>query len=210
MIRVFVADDHPVVRAGLRQFVAGKPSLRLVGEAADGDELVAKLASIDADVLLLDVTMPGAPFPELLHHLQAHYPALRVLVLSVHPEDQYAVRCLRDGAAGYLTKDRSPEELLGAIERVARGEKYVSPSLAQRLAAALAAGDPPVPHEALSRREYQVMCLLGAGKTVTEVAAELTRSPKTVSTHRANILRKMRLRTNADLIRYALQHGLTE
>ncbi len=144
----------------------------------------------------------------MLERLRAEHPHIKVLVLSVHPEEQYAVRALRAGAAGYLTKDHSPEQLIEAIRRVHRGGKYVSPTLAERLATDLAAGGPHAAHELLSHREYDVLCLLGSGRTVKEISAELDLSPKTVSTYRARVLEKMRLAGNADLVRYAARHGL--
>ena len=210
MINVLIADDHPVFRAGLRQILADEPSIAVVGEAADGDEAIAKAAATAVDVVLLDITMPGAPFPNLLRCLKAQRPGLHVLVVSMHPEEQFALRALREGAAGYLTKERSPDELIDAIKQVVAGKKYITASLAERLAAGLHAGGASEPHEALSAREFQILCLLGSGKCVRDIARELSLSPKTVSTHRARILRKMRLQTNADLIRYALQHGLTQ
>jgi two-component system, NarL family, invasion response regulator UvrY len=209
VITVVIADDHPVVRAGLRQIVAAQPDMQLAGEAADGDEVLTVLAATSADVLLLDLTMPGAPFPALLKHVRARYPGLRVLVMSMHPEDQFAGRALREGAAGYLTKERTPQDLVEAIRKVTRGGTYVSPTLAEQLAASLDRGRPAVPHEALSDREYEVLRLIGAGRAVGEIAAQLTISPKTVSTYRARILQKLGLRTNAELIRYALEHQLT-
>ena len=204
MTNVLIADDHGVVRAGLRQILAGAPELNVVGEAADGNELMAKLGATPADVLLLDVTMPGTRFPSLLSDLKARYPALRVLVLSMQPEDQFAERALRDGAAGYLSKERSPQELLQAIRKIVRGGTYVSPSFAEHLAATVGR------HQPLSDREHEVLRLIGAGRTGGEIAAELALSAKTVSTYRTRILRKLGLRTTADLIRYALQHQLTD
>lgn len=201
---VLIADDHGVVRAGLRQILAAEPELNVVGEAADGDELMAQLGATPADVLLLDVTMPGTRFPSLLSDLKARYPALRVLVLSMQPEDQFAERALRDGAAGYLSKERSPQELLQAIRKIVRGGTYVSPSFAEHLAATVGR------HQPLSDREHEVLRLIGAGRTGGEIAAELALSAKTVSTYRTRILRKLGLRTTADLIRYALQHQLTQ
>jgi DNA-binding NarL/FixJ family response regulator len=171
---------------------------------------MAKLGATPADVLLLDVTMPGTRFPTLLADLKARYPALRVLVLSMQPEDQFAERALRDGAAGYLSKERSAQELLEAIRKVVRGGTYISPSFAEHLAAALGARAPAARHAALSDREHEVLRLIGAGKTGGEIAAELALSAKTVSTYRTRILRKLGLRTSADLIRYALQHQLTQ
>lgn len=208
MIRLFIADDHPVVRAGLRGIVDGEPDFEVVGEAYDGGDMLARIGRTPAEVLLLDVSMPGPGFLEVLRGLRQDHPRVAVLVLSVHPEDQYAVRALRAGAAGYLTKDHSPEELVAAIRKVHRGGKYVSPSLAERLAVGLEIGASDSPHEQLSNREYDVLCLLGSGRTVKEIASRLALSPKTVSTYRARVLEKMKLATNADLVRYAAQHGL--
>jgi two-component system, NarL family, invasion response regulator UvrY len=208
MIRLFIADDHPVVRAGLRGIVDGEPDFEVVGEAYDGGDMLARIGRTPAEVLLLDVSMPGPGFLEVLRGLRQDHPRVAVLVLSVHPEDQYAVRALRAGAAGYLTKDHSPEELVAAIRKVHRGGKYVSPSLAERLAVGLEIGANDSPHEQLSNREYDVLCLLGSGRTVKEIASRLALSPKTVSTYRARVLEKMKLATNADLVRYAAQHGL--
>jgi two-component system invasion response regulator UvrY len=209
MIRLLIADDHPVVRQGLRRIVADHPGLEVVGEAVNGDEVLASLPRVPADVVLLDIAMPGPGFLQVLQRLRADHPTVAVLVLSVHPEDQYAVRALRSGAAGYLTKDHSPEQLVEAIRKVHRGGRYVSPTLAERLAADLATtGTQQVRHELLSHREYEVLCLLGSGRTVKEISAELRLSPKTISTYRARLLEKMQATTNADLVRYAAQHGL--
>ena len=208
MIRVFIADDHPVVRAGLRGIIEGEPGLEVVGEAISADDLLGTIGRTPAEVLLLDVSMPGPGFLEVLRDIKRDHSRVAVLVLSVHPEDQYAVRALRSGAAGYLTKDHSPEELVAAIRKVHRGGKYVSPSLAEKLAAGLEIGAAGAAHETLSDREYDVLCLLGSGQTVKEIAGGLGLSPKTVSTYRARILEKMKLATNADLVRYAAQHGL--
>jgi two-component system invasion response regulator UvrY len=209
MIRVAIADDHPLVRNGLRQLLADDSSVTVVGEAGDGDETLALVRSALPDVLLLDITMPGAPFPDLLRHLRGAYPDVRLLVLTMHAEDQFAVRALKEGAAGYLTKERPPAEIVGAIRQVAAGGRYLTPSLAERASAARDARAGLLPHEVVSSREYEVLCMIGAGKSVKQIATELQLSPKTVSTHRARLLRKMRLRTSADLIRYAVQHGLT-
>ena len=208
MIRLLIADDHPVVRAGLRRIIQDAAGLEVVGEVSTGHELIERLPRIPADIVLLDVTMPGPRFLELLQQLRADHPTVAVLVLSVHPEDQYAVRALRAGAAGYLTKDHSPEELTEAIRRVYRGSKYVSAALGERLASDLAAGTREVRHELLSDREYEVLCLLGSGRTVKEIAHSLQLSPKTVSTYRTRVLEKMGAQSNADLVRYAALHGL--
>jgi two-component system, NarL family, invasion response regulator UvrY len=208
MIRVLIADDHPVVREGLRRIIEDEPGMSVAGEATNGDDVLAKVRSVPVDVVLLDISMPGLGFLDVLRRLKEEHPRVRVLVLSMHPEDQYAVRALRAGAAGYLTKDHSPEQLMQAIGKVVRGGKFVSAALAEKLAHDLAAsGDRPA-HDLLSDREYQVLCLLGSGRSVKEVAATLSLSPKTASTYRARVLEKMRLSSNADLVRYAAQHGL--
>lgn len=207
-IRVFIADDHPIVRHGLRRIVEDDSGLSIAGEASNGETLLAALANLAADVVLLDVSMPGSPFLDTLKAVRERHPTIRVLVLSVHPEDQWAVRALRAGASGYLTKDHSPDQLLEAIRRVYRGGKYVSPALAEQLAAQLERGVEHAPHEALSDREFEVMRRLGSGMMVTEIATELAISAKTVSTYRARIMEKMGLATNADLVRYAAKFGL--
>lgn len=208
MIRLLIADDHPLVRAGFHQLLAEEPDIRVVGEAVDGHDLLAQLPTTPADVVVLDVTMPGPGFLPLVARLRAEYPAVRILVVSVHPEGEMALRSLQAGAAGYVDKTRSAAELVAALRKVHAGGSYVTPTLAERLADALAAGRAPHPRDGLSAREDEVLRLLGAGKSNKEVAAMAGVSPKTVSTYRARILRKLRLRTNADLVRYALEHGL--
>lgn len=208
MIRLLVADDHPVVREGLRRILDETPGMRVVGEARDGDEVLEQVGRQPADVLLLDVSMPGPGFLGVLEAVRVREPTLRVLVLSVHPEDQYAVRALRAGAAGYLTKDHSPEALVEAIRKVALGGTYMSAAVAERLARGLRA-DAGVPaHEALSDREYEVLCFLGSGRTVKDIAATLGLSVKTVSTYRSRLLQKMGFEANSDLVRYVATHGL--
>ena len=210
MIRIFIADDHPIVRQGLRRIVESDPGLVISGEAGDAEALLTGLDRHVTDLVLLDVSMPGGPFLETLQRLRAKHPTVRVLVLSVHPEDQWAVRALRAGASGYLTKDHSPDQLLDAIRRVYRGGKYVSPTLAEHLAQQLDAGAQRAgaPHELLSDREFEVMRRLGSGLTVSQIATELAISAKTVSTYRARILEKMAVGTNAELVRYAARYGL--
>ncbi len=208
MIRLIIADDHPLVRAGVHQLVVEEPDIRVVGEAVDGHDLLARLPSTPADVVILDVTMPGPGFLPLLARLRAEHPALRVLVVSVHPEGNMALGALQAGAAGYVNKTRTGAELVAAIRKVHAGGTYVTPSLAERIAAELTAGHVPRPRDGLSVREHEVLRLLGAGKSNKEVAAMAGVSPKTISTYRARILRKLRLRTNADLVRYALEHAL--
>ena len=207
-IRIFIADDHPIVRQGLRRIVEADAGLVVSGEAGDAAGLFGALKGLATDLVLLDVSMPGAAFLETLRDLRARHPTIRVLALSVHPEDQWAVRALKAGAAGYLTKDHSPEQLLEAIRRVYRGGKYVSPTLAEQLAQHLDGGGQRAPHELLSDREFEVMRRLGNGLTVTQIAGELALSTKTVSTYRKRILEKMAVATNADLVRYASRYGL--
>jgi len=207
-IRIFIADDHPIVRQGLRRIVEEDPGMAIAGEAGDAAAVLAALQSTAADLVLLDVSMPGGPFLETLKELRTRHPTVRVLALSVHPEDQWAVRALRAGASGYLTKDHSPDQLLEAIRRVYRGGKYVSPTLAERLAEQLDGGAERAPHELLSDREFEVMRRLGNGLTITQIASELGLSAKTVSTYRARILEKMAVESNADLVRYAARYGL--
>ena len=209
MIRVVIADDHPLVRAGLRQVLADEPAIEVVGEAADGDETVAVLRATEPDVVLLDIRMPGAPFPGLLRLLRSAFPRIEVLIVTMHGEDQFAVRALKEGAAGYLTKQQPPEEVISAIKQIAGGGRYLTAAVAERAAAALDGNAPRLPHERVSRREYEVLCMIGLGKSVKQIATELGVSPKTVSTHRARLLRKMHLKTSAELIRYVLQYGLT-
>ena len=207
-IRIFIADDHPIVRQGLRRIVEEDPGMAIAGEAGDAATVLSTLQSTAVDLVLLDVSMPGGPFLETLKELRTRYPTVRVLALSVHPEDQWAVRALRAGASGYLTKDHSPDQLLEAIRRVYRGGKYVSPTLAERLAEQLDGGGERAPHELLSDREFEVMRRLGNGLTITQIASELALSAKTVSTYRARILEKMAVESNADLVRYAARYGL--
>lgn len=208
MIRIVLADDHPVVRQGLHRVLEEREDIKVVAEVGTADELTTKLRDTPADVVLLDVAMPGPGVLEILRQLKATHPSLRCLVLSMYAEEQYAVRALKAGAAGYLTKDRPPEELIAAVQKVCRGGVHVSPTLAERLARGLAAGSERSPHEALSDREFEVLKQIAAGDSVKAIGARLGLSPKTVSTYRARILEKLGLKTNADLVRYALEHRL--
>jgi DNA-binding NarL/FixJ family response regulator len=210
MIRVLIADDHAIVRDGLRRLLAEASDMRVSGEAATGDDAVALLDTARSDVVLLDISMPGRGFLDLLRDVRERHPRTRVVVLSAHAEDEYAIRALRAGAAGYVTKDRSSQDLLAAIRKAHAGGRYVSPTLAERLAAGLTVDAGTPPHEALSDREYQVLQLLGAGLSAKEIAARLGLSAKTVSTYRQRILEKLELKTTADLIRYAVQRKLAE
>jgi len=208
MIRVLIADDHAVVRQGLKQIVSENPDMTVAGEAANGHEVLDFARRHDCDLVLLDLAMPGKDGLDTLKELKLVRPHLPVLVLSVYPEEQYAVRLLRAGAAGYLTKESAPEELVAAIRKVSRGGRYVSEALAEQLAVLLGSGTDRPPHEALSDREFRVMVMLASGKTASEVADELCLSVKTISTYRSRALRKMNMRNNAELSFYAVKHGL--
>lgn len=210
MIRILVADDHAVVREGVKRIVADTSDLVVATEASQSQEVLSKVAARTCDVVLLDISMPGRSGLEILQQLKRAHPALPVLVFSVHPENQYALRAFKAGASGYLTKDSIPEELVTAIRKVVRGGRYVSPSLAEHLVLEVTTGFDKPPHASLSDREYQVLCLLASGKTVTEIGHELALSVKTVSTHRSRILAKMRMKTNAELMHYAIRHRLVE
>ncbi len=207
MIKVLIVDDHTIVRDGLKQILAETTDIVVADEAQDGQEAIRKARQDDYDVVLLDVAMPGADGLSVMRVIKQEKPSLTVLVLSMYPEEQYAVRFLKAGAAGYLTKESASDELIRAIRRVAQGGKYVSRSLAEKLAVALAAGADRPPHELLSDREYQVMRLIASGKAVGEIATELSLSVKTVSTYRARILEKMKMNNNAEIVRYAIGQG---
>jgi len=208
MIRIAIADDHPIVREGLRRIATEGADISVTGEAATAAALFTLLDSVPVDVVLLDVSMPGSAFVETLRALREKYPTVRVMVLSVHPEDQWALRALRAGAAGYLTKDHSPEQLVDAIRRVAHGGRYVSPALAEKLAASIDNSLAHAPHERLSDREFEVLRSLGSGMAVKDVATQLAVSAKTVSTYRTRLLEKMGLSSNADLVKYVIERGL--
>lgn len=210
MIKIFIADDHAIVREGLKQIVAETTDMAVTDEADTGHEVLEKVSENDYDVLVLDITMPGLNGLDALKQLRTQRPDLPVLVLSIHPEEQYAVRVLKAGASGYLTKESAPDELISAIRKVSMGGKYVTPSLAEKLASDLVADGKKPLHETLSDREYQVLCMIASGKTVTEIAEELFLSEKTISTYRSRILEKMKMKTNAELIHYAIKHGLVE
>jgi len=208
VIRILIADDHAIVRAGLKQILEGIPDMILADEAANGHELLEKVRRNHYDVIVLDITMPGGGGIEVLNRLKEEQPKLPVLALSIHPEDQYGKRMLKAGASGYLSKESAPAELVTAIRKVYSGGLYVSPHLAEKLAADLAARATGPLHEELSDREYQVMIMIGNGATITDIAAELNLSAKTVSTYRSRILEKMKMRSNAELTRYIVTNQL--
>jgi two-component system, NarL family, invasion response regulator UvrY len=208
VIRILVADDHGVVRKGLKQIVTDSPEMTIAGEAGTGQEALELARSGSFDLVILDIAMPGRSGLDILRELRAEAPSLKVIILSMYPEEQYAIRSLRDGASAYLTKGTSPEELILAIRTVASGKKYITPSVADRLATYVEDGSQRLPHDALSDREMQILVLIGSGKQVSDIAEELNLSIKTVSTYRSRILLKMSMETNAQLIRYSIQHGL--
>jgi len=208
-LRVLIADDHPVVRQGLKQMLAAEPDLAVVGEAKNGQEVIELSRDHAWDVAIVDYNMPGKAGIELIKELRQRFPERPVLVLSMYPEDRYAVRALKAGAAGYLTKESAPEELVTAIRKVARGGRFVTPAVGERLAQELAGGDRSL-HEKLSDREFQIMWMIASGKTVGDIAQQFFLSPNTVSTYRKRILRKLSLNNNAELMRYALLHDLVD
>ncbi len=210
MIRVLVADDHGVVREGIKRILADTPDLCVAGEADNGREAYAKVATQAWDVVLLDLSMPGKSGLEVLHDLKRLRPQLPVLVFSMHTGGQYAMRAFKAGALGYLPKDCLPQELVAALRKVVHGGRYVSPSLAEQLVFEVTRKSDQPLYTDLSDREYQVLCLLAAGNTVSDIAQELALSVKTISTYRARILEKLHLKTTAELIRYAILHELVD
>lgn len=208
MIRVLAVDDHQIVREGVKRLLAESPDIRVIAEARSGAEALAQLAREPADVVLLDVAMPGTSFVETLRELRERHPKSRVIVLSGHAEEEYAVRALKAGASGYVTKEHSSEELIAAIRKAHAGGTYVSASLAEQLARSVGGRTDGPAHEALSDRELEVLRLLGQGRSVKEIAGALDLSSKTVSTYRTRMLEKLGLKTTADLIRYAVEHAL--
>ncbi len=210
MIKVLIADDHAVVRSGLKQILAETRDMVAAGEAADGNEVLGSIRKNQWDVVVLDISMPGRSGLEILKDLKRIRPELPVLVLSIHSEDQYALRVLRAGASGYMTKETAPDELVKAIRKVSKGGRYVSPNLAEQLAFDLVRNLEKPLYKTLSDREYEVMCSIATGKTIGEISKDLMLSPKTISTYRGRILEKMKLKTNANLTYYAIKNGLVD
>ena len=207
-MRVLIADDHPVVRHGLKQILSSEPDVEVTGEAKDGDEAIELARKIEWDVAVFDFSMPGRSGLDLLNEMKREFPGRPVLIISMHPEEVHAMRVLKAGGAGYITKESASQELTAAIRKVATGGKYVSTSLAEMLALDVGPGGRKALHETLSDREYRVMWLLASGKQVNQIANELSLSPSSVSTYRARILRKLKLSSTAELIRYAIVHRL--
>ena len=210
MTRVLIADDHALVRRGLAELLREMDDLRVVGEAASGDDLLRAVRDVPADVVVMDMNMPGPSGLDLVKSVRAEFPDLPLLVLSAHPEDQYAVRVVRAGATGYLTKESAEADLVDAVRRVAGGRRYLSQALAESILDALDTDPDADPHVALSDREYQVLRLLASGLTVGGIAERLSLSVKTVSTYRTRLLQKMGMTSNAEVTRYALENGLVD
>ena len=210
MIKILVADDHAVVREGLKQILSGMPDIMVAGEASDGFQALDQARKGDYDLLLLDIAMPRMSGLDVLKQLRSEGSELPILMLSMYPEEQYAIRTLKAGAAGYLAKESAPEELIAAVRKVCGGGKYVTSSLAEKLAAYIDSDMERAPHERLSDREYQVVLMIASGKTVSEIASELALSVKTVSTHRSRAIEKMGMKTNAELTHYAISNGLVK
>ncbi len=209
MIRIIVVDDHPIVRRGLKQILQEEPDVKVVGEAESEQEAFKIIHTIDCDAVVLDISLPGASGVEILKQLKYEYKKLPVLILSMHPEEQYAVRVMKAGAAGYLTKESAPEELVRAIRKIISGGKYISSSLAEILITDIDASGKPR-HEKLSDRELEIMRMISQGKAIKKIAEELCLSENTVSTYRTRLLKKMNMTTNAEIINYALKNKLVE
>ena len=208
MTRVLIDDDHPVVREGVRRILQGAAEVEVVGEASRGDEALEAVRKLKPDVLILDIGMPGPSYLEVLAALPAASAGTRALILSAQPEEEYAVRALKGGATGYLTKGYAPPDLVEAVRRIAAGHRYVTRELAEQLALGVVEGAAKAPHETLSNREFEVFRFLAGGLSLKEIGARMGVSPKTVSSFRARVLEKMGVKTNADLVRYAVEHRL--
>jgi DNA-binding NarL/FixJ family response regulator len=210
VIKVLIADDHAIVRKGLKQILYDTDDMTVAGEASSGQEVLEKTWNNDYNVVVLDISMPGRGGLEILKELKNRNPELHVLVLSIHPEELYAKRVLKTGADGYLSKHSAPDELIKAIRRVSSGGKYLTDSLAEKLALDLQDSSEDNPHSKLSDREYQVMLMIASGKTVMEISRELSLSDKTISTYKSRVMEKTGLKNNAELIRYVIEHKLLE
>ena len=208
MTKVLIADDHPVVREGVRRILQGAVEMEIVGEVGRSDEVLEAARRLKPDVVILDIGMPGPGFLEVLEALPAACPGAKALILSAQPEEEYAVRALRGGAVGYLSKGYAPADLIEAVRRVAQGRRYVTAALAEQLALGLVSEAGKPPHEKLSNREFEVLRLIAGGSSLKEIAARLVVNPKTVSSFRARVLQKLGAKTNADLVRYAIEHHL--
>ncbi len=210
MIKVLIADDHALIRKGLKQLLDDTDDMRVTGEAETGIQAIKMAKEGDFNVILLDISMPDKQGVEVLKQLKDDHPQTPVLMLSMHPEEQYALRSMKSGAAGYLNKQSAPAQLVTAIRQVAKGKKYISSELAEQLADGLSQGYQELAHQTLSNREYQTLCLLAQGKKLSEMAEIMSLSPKTISVYRSRLLEKMKLKTNAEAIHYAINNHLIE
>ena len=210
MLKILIADDHAIVREGIKQILAEIPDNITTDEAINGQEVLQKVWNTDYDLILLDISMPGRSGLDILTQLKSEQPDLKILILSMHPEEQYAIRALKAGASGYLTKESTPLELTEAIKKVSIGKKYVSASLAETLASHLETTVEKPLHQTLSNREYEVMCMIASGKTVKEIADDLSLSVKTISTYRTRILEKMKMKNNSQITHYTIQNRLVD
>lgn len=210
MYKVVICDDHAIVRRGLKEILAETPGIAIIGEAGNWHELHDVLSQHEADLVLLDISMPDRNGLDILKQLRAERPAIKVLMLSMYPEEQYAIRALRAGASGYMTKESALDELVKAVQKVSNGGKYVSSSMSEKLISEIGSPKDGLPHEALSDREFQVLCMIATGKSLTEMANELSISVKTVSTYRTRILEKMELKNNSELTTYALKQHVVK
>ena len=208
-IKIIIADDHPLFRRGLKHALEETPDIEVIGEASNGDNLLSMIKSDNLDMVLLDISMPGKSGLDLLKQLKSEHSKLPILILSVYPEEQYAVRFIKAGASGYLTKESAAEKLAEAIRKIATGGKYASTAIIEKLAFDFSDSDKPL-HETLSDREYQVFGMISIGKSLTEIGVDLSLSVKTISTHRTRILEKMKMKKNAELIHYAITRNLLE
>lgn len=209
MIRILIADDHTVVRKGLRQILLEEFATAHIEEVADAEEMIKKIMLSPWDVIISDLSMPGRSGLDALQQIKRSFPDMPVLILSIHPEEQYAIRVLKAGASGYLSKDSAPDELVKAVQKVLLGKKYISPLVAEKLADTFSADSGKMPHEHLSDREFDVMKLLASGKSVSDIADMLSLSVTTISTYRARIMTKMNLKTNSDLTKYVIENNLS-
>jgi two-component system invasion response regulator UvrY len=210
MMKILIADDHAVVREGLKQILSARSDMAVTAEASTGHEVLQQIEKNNFDLVVLDISMPGRGGLDILKEIRNKRPKLPVLILSMYPEEQYAVRVLKAGASGYMTKESAPNELVKAIQQISKGKKYVSPSLAEKLAVDLEVTTGRPLHESLSDREYQVMCMIASGKTLKEIAEQLSLSIKTISTYRSRILEKMNMKSNAELTHYAIKNSLVD
>jgi two-component system invasion response regulator UvrY len=210
MMKILIADDHAVVREGLKQILSARSDMAVTAEASTGHEVLQQIEKNNFDLVVLDISMPGRGGLDILKEIRNKRPKLPVLILSMYPEEQYAVRVLKAGASGYMTKESAPNELVKAIQQISKGKKYVSLSLAEKLAVDLEVTTGRPLHESLSDREYQVMCMIASGKTLKEIAEQLSLSIKTISTYRSRILEKMNMKSNAELTHYAIKNRLVD